>query len=92
MVSRKGQQKPEMEKLDIIRHSASHVMAEAVQSIFPDAKFGAVIYYPFIEEHVNVQNRLRSDNIDSIVFASDAKESIANAVRILISTLRIPKK
>lgn len=28
------------EKLEIIRHSAAHVMAEAVQSIFPDAKFG----------------------------------------------------
>ncbi len=28
------------EKLEIIRHSAAHVLAEAVQSIFPDAKFG----------------------------------------------------
>lgn len=27
-------------KLETIRHSASHVMAEAVLSIFPDAKFG----------------------------------------------------
>jgi len=30
----------EDEKLEIMRHSAAHVMAEAVQSIFPDAKFG----------------------------------------------------
>jgi threonyl-tRNA synthetase len=30
----------EAEKLDIMRHSAAHVLAEAVQSIFPDAKFG----------------------------------------------------
>ncbi len=28
------------EKLPIMRHSAAHVMAEAVLSIFPDAKFG----------------------------------------------------
>jgi len=28
------------EKLEKMRHSAAHVMAEAVQSIFPDAKFG----------------------------------------------------
>jgi len=28
------------EKLDIMRHSTAHVMAEAVQSMFPDAKFG----------------------------------------------------
>ena len=30
----------EEEKLEIMRHSAAHVIAEAVQSIFPDAKFG----------------------------------------------------
>jgi threonyl-tRNA synthetase len=28
------------QKLEIMRHSASHVMAEAVLSMFPDAKFG----------------------------------------------------
>ncbi|HXY74705.1 MAG TPA: threonine--tRNA ligase [Dehalococcoidales bacterium] len=28
------------EKLDLMRHSAAHVMAEAVQSMFPEAKFG----------------------------------------------------
>ena len=27
-------------RLEKMRHSASHVMAEAVQSIFPEAKFG----------------------------------------------------
>ena len=30
----------EDEGLEIMRHSAAHVMAEAVQSIFPDARFG----------------------------------------------------
>ncbi|MFC1938914.1 threonine--tRNA ligase [Chloroflexota bacterium] len=30
----------ENKKLEVMRHSASHVMAEAVQSIFPDVKFG----------------------------------------------------
>ena len=35
------------ERLDIMRHSASHVMAEAVLSMFPDAKFGIG---PSIEE------------------------------------------
>ena len=28
------------DKLEIMRHSASHVMAEAVLSLFPDTKFG----------------------------------------------------
>ncbi len=30
----------EDKKLEILRHSAAHIMAAAVQSIFPDAKFG----------------------------------------------------
>jgi threonyl-tRNA synthetase len=28
------------QKLELLRHSAAHVMAEAVQAIFPDARFG----------------------------------------------------
>ena len=28
------------QKLETMRHSASHIMAEAVQSLFPEAKFG----------------------------------------------------
>ena len=30
----------EGKELEVLRHSAAHVMAEAVQSLFPDAKFG----------------------------------------------------
>lgn len=56
---------------------------------FPKSKFGAVIYYPFIEEHVNIQNRLRSNNIDCVVFASESKASIENAVRMLLSALGV---
>jgi len=40
MVPNKGQPKDKDNKLEIMRHSAAHVMAEAVQSVFPDAKFG----------------------------------------------------
>src|SRR3972149_3341156 len=36
----KEQTEIEKEKLETMRHSASHVMAEAVQSMFPEAKFG----------------------------------------------------
>ena len=35
-----SKEKDKEAKLEIMRHSASHIMAEAVQSIFPDAKFG----------------------------------------------------
>jgi threonyl-tRNA synthetase len=37
MITKKEQDKDE--NLEIMRHSASHVMAEAVQSLFPNAKF-----------------------------------------------------
>ena len=40
MVLNEGQTIEEGKKLEILRHSAAHVMAEAVQSIFPEAKFG----------------------------------------------------
>ncbi len=40
MVVNKGQKVDKEEELEVMRHSAAHVMAEAVQSIFPDAKFG----------------------------------------------------
>ncbi|HIE26642.1 TPA: hypothetical protein EYP66_05095 [Candidatus Poribacteria bacterium] len=66
--------------------------ADKVKSSFPGSKFGVVVYYPFIEEHINIQNRLRSDNIDGIVFASETKESIEHAVRLLLSTLGVSKK
>ncbi len=39
MVTDKDKKTNEDEKLERMRHSASHIMAEAVQSIFPDAKF-----------------------------------------------------
>ena len=63
--------------------------AAKVKEVYPKAKFGAVIYYPFIEEHSNVQDRLRSPNIDSIVFAGESEVSIENAVKLLLSKLGI---
>ena len=62
--------------------------ANKLKSVCPNTKFGAVIYYPFPEEHINVQSRLRSPNIDSVVFASSSIESINNAVQLLISSLK----
>ncbi|MEE8599322.1 MAG: threonine--tRNA ligase [Dehalococcoidales bacterium] len=63
----KGQPTTEGEKLEIMRHSASHVMAEAVQSIFPDAKFGigpaieAGFYYDFA-----LPRSLNPDDLETI--------------------------
>ena len=50
--------------------------ASKLKSFYRSAKFGVVIYYPFIDEQVNVQNRLRSTDIDGVVFASESNESI----------------
>ena len=66
--------------------------AAKLKAAFPESKFGTVIYYPFIEEHTNIQSRLRSDNIDGVVFASETKETIDNAVRLLLSTLGVTRK
>lgn len=66
--------------------------AAKLKALFPQAKFGVVIYYPFIEEQVNIQNRLRSNNIDSVVFASASKESVNNAIRLLLSSLKEHKE
>ena len=60
-----------------------------LMSAFSGARFGAVIYYPFIAEHVNVQNRLRSSDIDGVVFASESDESIESAIRMILSALKV---
>jgi len=66
-------------------------MAAKLKSAIPVAKFAAVIYYPFIDEQINIQNRLQSVNIDNIVFAAESKESIENAIRLLLSSLGVSK-
>jgi len=40
MVVGREQQTDKEGRLEVMRHSAAHIMAEAVQTIFPDAKFG----------------------------------------------------
>jgi threonyl-tRNA synthetase len=67
MVLNKGQLTEEDIKLEILRHSAAHVMAEAVQSIFPGAKFGigpaieSGFYYDF-----DLPRSLTSDDLPLI--------------------------
>jgi hypothetical protein len=67
-------------RTDEIANKAVHLKA-----VFPKAKFGAIIYYPFISEHGNVRDRLQSSLIDSVVFAGASVESINNAVKLLLS-------
>ncbi len=65
--------------------------ADKLRSVFPKAQFGVVIYYPFIDEHANIQSRLRSANISGVVFASESDESIEGAVKLLLPTLELSK-
>jgi hypothetical protein len=53
----------------------------------PSGKFGAVIYYPFVDEHVNVVRRMTSAHVDGIVFAGQSADSINNAVSLLLGQL-----
>jgi len=59
--------------------------AAKLRAAFPKAKFAAVIYYPFVQDHSNVLSRLDSPNIDSVVFASGSTEAIESAVRLLLA-------
>ena len=61
--------------------------ARKLKLAFPRAKFGAVIYYPFSEEHINIQNRLKSPEIDCVVFAGQSEDSIRTAVKLLLAAL-----
>ena len=63
--------------------------AAKLKSVFPQARFGAVIYYPFIQEHSNVISRLRSPNIDGIVFAGESEDSVERNVMLLLPMLGI---
>lgn len=63
--------------------------ANKFKKAFPRGKFGAMIYYPFTVEHVNVQNRLKSRSIDAVGFASQAPEQITVAVGLLVDSLGI---
>lgn len=55
------------------------------------AKFAAVIYYPFIDEHINIQSRLKSKKIDGVFFASESDESVETAARILLAQFEMAK-
>lgn len=66
--------------------------ASKLHALSRRSKFSAVIYYPFVDEHSNVQNRLKSEDIDITVFAGSSEESIENAVRTLLIACKMANK
>ncbi len=72
------------EQLERMRHSASHIMAEAVQCLFPEAKFGIGptiengFYYDFelprpltLEDLPVIENKMREIIIQNIPFVTE---------------------
>jgi hypothetical protein len=62
--------------------------ATALKRVYPLSAFGAVVYYPFIAQQVNVRDRLESAYIDSVVFASESEKDITSAVKLLFAKLK----
>ena len=65
--------------------------AANLKSSHPSARFAAIIYYPFVTEHVNIQNRLNSPNVDAVAFAGESAESIGSAVGLVLAKLGVRK-
>jgi len=63
--------------------------ARSLKKLWRQAFFAAIIYYPFIEEHVNIQNRLASDDVDAVYFASESRSSVESALRMLLSRIQL---
>ncbi len=63
--------------------------ANNLKQAYPGSVFVAVIYYPFIDEHLNVRDRLKSSNIDHVIFCGSEQHSIDNPVRLLLSSLEV---
>ncbi len=61
--------------------------ATRFRETYPDGKFGAVIYYPFVDQHINVVGRMNSPNVAGLVFAGQSPDSIATAVALLLGQL-----
>ena len=65
--------------------------AAKLKQTSPEAMFGAIVYYPFVAEHANVQSRLESPNIDCVFFAADTDESIEQAARMLLARFGVER-
>ena len=66
--------------------------ATKFKKIYPESTFVAVVYYPFPNQHINVQSRLHSQFIDDLYFAAETSSSIESAVDLLLGKLYLKKK
>lgn len=66
--------------------------ATKFKTAFPRGKFLAVVYYPFPNQHINLQSRLHSSYIDEVFFAGESVSSITNAIDMLLGKIGVKKK
>ncbi len=62
--------------------------ASKFKKLYPNGKFIAFVYYPFINEQTNIVRRLESENVDVVVFATETDESLLNASCLALKTKR----
>jgi hypothetical protein len=65
--------------------------AAKFKHVYPNGRFVAFVYYPFPSQHINVQNRLNSSNIDGVFFAGETPSSVATAIDLMVGMLGIKK-
>ena len=66
--------------------------ATKFKKVFPGGTFVAVVYYPFPNQHINLQSRLHSPFINQVFFAGETPSSIKNASDMIVGTLGLKKK
>jgi hypothetical protein len=52
-------------------------------------RFGAVIYFPFEDQHAQIRSRLAGSSVDAVAFANELDASIQRAAEDLLGQLRI---
>jgi len=62
--------------------------AAKFKSIFPNGLFFAVVYFPFVNQQINLKTRLSSEYIDGLFFAGESQSSIDIAADLLAGSIK----
>src|SRR5882724_5718494 len=66
--------------------------ATKVKKHNPRARFGAVLYFPFEDQHAQIRNRLGESAVDVVAFANELDESIHEAAAEILRAFGIEKQ
>jgi hypothetical protein len=65
--------------------------AAKFKQIYPEGKFGAIIYYPFVAEYENIKSRLDTPEVDAVFFAGKLQAAIDNAAHLMLVQFGVAK-